>query len=105
MFELIMPLLHPHTKHLEMLANGTKAAESLLFFKSKKTPPFWYTKSHPNCSEIQQELGHAEGIMKENDCTFDLQKGDFIHPSLQRVINCFQYFLKINSFKREKVDY
>lgn len=105
MFKLIKPLICPHTKHLEMLGNGIKAAERLRLFKSKKTPPFWYTKSLPNCSEIQQALRHVEGIMKENDCSFELQKGDFIHPYLQRVINCFQYFIKMYSFKRGKVDY
>lgn len=105
MFKLIKPLICPHTKHLEMLANGIKAAESLRLFKSKKTLPYWYTKSLPNCSEIQKALRHAEGIVKENDCRFELQKGDFIHPSLQRVISCFQYFIKMYSFKRGKFDY
>jgi len=51
MFKLINPLICPHTKHLEMLANDIKAAESLRLSKSKKTPPFWYKKSLPNCSE------------------------------------------------------
>lgn len=72
MFKLIKPLICPYTKHLEMLANDIKAAESLRLFKSKKTPTFWYTKNLPSCSGIQQTLRHAEGIMKENDHRFEL---------------------------------
>lgn len=88
-----------------MLANDIKAAESLRLFKSKKTPPSWCLKSLPNCSGIQQALRCAEGIIKENDHRYELQKGDFIHQSLQRAINCLQYFIKMYSFKRGKVDY
>lgn len=103
MFKLIKPLICPHGKDLEMLANGIKAAESLRLFKSKKTPPSCYTKNLPNCPDIQQALRHAEGTVEENYSRSELQKGDFIHPSFQRVINWFWYFIKTHSFKRGKV--